>query len=291
MKQRIRVVGIVKREGSNLLLKRRSSGRDLSLVFWSLPEGKIKFGEQPEEAMARVILDSLGVQAQKITLKDVVTFLAMESSSQMANLCIVYEVILSEQGKIKLGELYSEYKYLKLGDFARVRLDDSSNIVLGLENEKTSYLSEMPNNYRDTVNSATVYVDGSSRGNPGPAGIGYYILGEDGRVLDKGGEFVGFATSRVAEYYALKEGIERAIELGLKSVRFVGDNLMMINQMNGIYKIKNNDLLPIYKDIRALIADNFDAVSFIHVKRELNENADREANLAIDRHFDEDMIK
>ena len=73
-------------------------------------------------------------------------------------------------------------------------------------------------------------------------------MGENGETLLKGGEFVGFATSRVAEYYALRTGVEKAIELGLKKVRFIGDNLMMINQMNGIYKIKNRDLLPIYAD-------------------------------------------
>ena len=141
------------------------------------------------------------------------------------------------------------------------------------------------------MNGATVYVDGGSRGNPGPAGIGYYIVGENGEVLKRGGEFIGFATSRVAEYYALKEGIEQAIELGLKSVKFVGDNLMMINQMNGIYKIKNRDLLPIYADIRKLLAENFEAISFVHVKRELNREADIEVNRAIDRHFDMDVIK
>ena len=65
----------------------------------------------------------------------------------------------------------------------------------------------------------------------------------------------------------------------------------MINQMNGIYKIKNRDLLPIYADIRKLVADNFEAVSFTHVKREQNSEADREANRAIDRHFDMDVVK
>jgi ribonuclease HI len=89
----------------------------------------------------------------------------------------------------------------------------------------------------------------------------------------------------VAEYYALKEGCEQAIELGLKSVRFVSDNLMMVNQMNGVYKVKNNDLLPMYRDIQKLL-ENFDACAFVHVNRELNKEADEEVNLAIDRHFE-----
>lgn len=290
MKQRIRVVGILRREGEVLLLKKRT-GREMGPVFWELPTGKIKFGEQPEEAMSRAIFEVLGLQVKKVLLKDAVTFSAFVSSSQMANLCVVYEVVVSGKDKIKLNERYSAYKYFNNNEFNQVGLEDAARIILGLESGRLAEGSFQGANYRDTANGATVYVDGSSRGNPGPAGIGYYVVGEDGRVLVRGGEFIGFATSRVAEYYALKEGVEQAIELGLKSVRFVGDNLMMINQMNGIYKIKNADLIPIYNNIKALIAENFEAVSFMHVKRELNSEADREANLAIDRHFDESLVK
>ncbi len=286
MKQRIRVGGIVRRDGEILLMKRRA-GRSSDPVFWELPTGKIKFGEQPEEAMARTVLEYLGVQVREIKLKDAVTFLAFSGASQMANLYIIYDLTINEAAKIKPSERYSAYKFLQQDDFSKIRLDEATRAVLDLENESVSEVS----NWRETVNGATVYVDGSSRGNPGPAGIGYYIVGEDGNVLKKGGEFIGFATSRVAEYYALKEGVEQAIELGLKSVRFVGDNLMMINQMNGIYKIKNRDLSPIYTDIRKMIAENFEAVSFVHVKREQNVFADREANWAIDRHFGEVVIK
>ncbi len=143
---------------------------------------------------------------------------------------------------------------------------------------------------RGAANGATVYVDGGSRGNPGPAAIGYYIIGQDGRVIKRGGEFIGFATSRVAEYYAMKEGMEQAIELGLKRVRFVGDNLMMINQLKGIYQVKSLDLLPIYNDVQNLLK-NFDAVAFSHVKRSQNMEADREAGKALEGHFNRKKMK
>ncbi len=286
MKQRVRVVGIIEKEGEVLLMKKRA-GRSDAPVFWELPTGKIGFGEQPEEAMARTVSEYLGAEAKEVRLKDVVTFLAFSGASQMANLYIIYMVTIRDANKIEPSERYSAYKFVKRSDFGGMRLEEATSAVMRLESE--SFAEAI--NTRETVNGATVYVDGSSRGNPGPAGIGYYIVGENGEVLKKGGEFVGFATSRVAEYYALKEGVEQAMELGLKNVRFVGDNLMMINQMNGIYKIKNRDLLPIYADIRKMIAEGFEAVSFIHVQREQNANADREANAAIDRHFDSDMIK
>ena len=291
MKQRIRVAGIIRR-GEDVLLLKKKTRREVGLVFWELPIGKIKFGEQPEEAMARAVFESLGLQVTEVVLKDAVTFLAFLNSSQMANLCIVYEVKVNSEAKIHLGEGFSAYKWVKKEEFGKISLDDASRTVLGMEVSLQGNNLELENaNYRETVNGATIYVDGSSRGNPGPAGIGYYIVDEEGRAIERGGEFVGFATSRLAEYYALKKGVEKAIELKLKSVKFVGDNLMMINQMNGIYKIKNNDLVPVYKEIRKLVSRNFEAVSFTHVKREQNVEADREANLAIDRHFDKDMIK
>ena len=76
--------------------------------------------------------------------------------------------------------------------------------------------------------------------------MGYYIVDEDGNILRTGGEFIGFSSSRLAEYYGLKEGIQQAIDLGLKRVKFVSDSLMLVNQMNGVYKVKNRDLMTVH---------------------------------------------
>lgn len=281
MKQRIRVVSIIKGDDGAVLMMKKSRGRLEEPVFWELPTGKINFGEQPEEAMSRTISEYLGVEASSIRLKDTITFLALIGSSQLSNLYIVYEVELANDVKITPTDRYTAFKYMKMGDSSGLKLDDASLSVLEIEEGKGR---GEKSSYRGVANGATVYVDGGSRGNPGPSGIGYYIVGEDGRELKRGGEFIGFATSRVAEYYALKEGCEQAIELGLKSVKFVSDNLMLVNQMNGIYKIKNSDLLPIYRDIQKLL-ESFEACAFVHVNREFNAEADQEANLAIDRHF------
>lgn len=282
MKQRIRVVGIVKDSNGAVLLLKRNRGRLDEPVLWELPTGKIRFGEQPEEAMSRSISEYLGIGVSSIRLKDTITFLALVGASQLSNLYIVYEIGIADDVKITPTDRYTAFKYIKIGDTNGLKLDDASLSVLEIEEGKGR--GGEKSLYRGVANGATVYVDGGSRGNPGPSGIGYYIVGEDGRELKRGGEFIGFATSRVAEYYALKEGCEQAIELGLKSVKFVSDNLMMVNQMNGIYKVKNNDLLPMYKDIQKLL-ENFEACAFVHVNREFNSEADKEANLAIDRHF------
>lgn len=284
MKQRIRVIGIVQK-GLEILIMKRSQGRVDGMPTWELPTGKIRFGEQPEEAIDRTLEEYLGIEVtKKTTLRDVVTFLAPQGSSQLSNMYIIYEVELDPETKVQPKERYSAYKYIHPEEMSGYRLDETSIMVLEMEGRVASR-----QNYKEVANSATIYVDGSSRGNPGPSGIGFYIVGANGDVLAHGGEFIGFATSRVAEYYALKKGVEQALALGLTSARFVSDNLMMINQMNGIYKVKNHDILPIYDDIQAML-DRFDACAFTHVTRDQNTKADAEANVAIEQHFDEDLL-
>ena len=92
MKQRIRVVGII-RDGEGILKLKRNMGRMDTLPTWELPTGKIKYGEQPEEAMARAIDEYLGVGVKGVKLKDVVTFVALTGASQLSNLYIIYSPV------------------------------------------------------------------------------------------------------------------------------------------------------------------------------------------------------
>ena len=276
MKQRIRVVGLIKNEEGVLIFK-RSRGRSESPVFWELPTGKIKFGEQPEEAMARSLNEYTGLDASSLKLRDVITFLAFEDSSQLSNLYIVYEIGISGDIKPNPRDRYTAYKYLKENSNG-IRLTEASMSVLEIVEEKLLSDRVSP---RAAANSITINVDGASRGNPGPSGIGYCITDSAGHIVERGGEFIGFATSRVAEYYALRKGIDRAIELGYKTARFISDSLMVVNQLNGIFQIKNQDILPIYQDIQKKL-ESFEAVSFTHVPRAKNTTADAEANHAID---------
>ena len=284
MKQRIRVVGIVSR-GDDILLLKRAQGRAEVEPVWELPTGKIAFGEQPEEAMTRIMQENVGVPVSNLKLKDVITFVALAGASRLYNLYIIYEFSLPMDEKITLGDRYSQYKFARSGSDAMsgIRLDDATLNVLSIELGESTVRTGV----RNVANGATIYIDGASKGNPGPSGIGYYIVDQNGQEVKRGGEFIGFATSRVAEYYALKEGCEQAKALGLKSVRFVSDNLMLVNQMNGIYKVKNRDLIQIHNDVQNL-TQQFEAVAFVHVNREFNKQADEQANLAIMKHFDEE---
>ena len=273
MKKRIRVAAII-RDDDKILVLKRSRGRTEAPVFWELPTGKIKFGEQPEEALYRTLEEYLKATPLDLKLKDVITFVAPEGASRLDNLYIIYEARL--KSKPEPVERYSAYKYVN--DSSSVHLDGASIAVLEIENGKiiSNRLS-----HRSTASSYTVYVDGASRGNPGPSGIGCCIRGATGEIVERGGKFIGFTTARSAEYFAMKYGIERALSLGLKSVQFVSDSLMVVNQLSGVMKPKNPDILPTFNAIQKLL-ENFEAVSFTHVPREENQVADEEANLAID---------
>ena len=287
MKQRIRVTAICKKDGDILLLKRAGGRMDGAEIDFELPTGKIIFGEQPEEAMARVLYENTGVQTASMQLMDVVTFTNLVGSSQLGSLYIVYEVKLGEESTIKMtSERYSSYKWTPLTDTTNLPLDEATMMVLQITSTKGVEVKPKlrqigGEQVAPESDAATVYTDGASRGNPGPSGIGYYIIGTDGRELKRGGEFLGMSNSRLAEYYGLKEGIEQAIELGLKRVSFISDNLMMVNQMNGVYKVKNQDLMQVYMDVLELLK-KLDGYSFTHVPRSQNSEADAEANRVID---------
>lgn len=288
MKQRIRVTAICRRDDEVLVLKRAGGRIEGGAPNFELPQGKIIFGEQPDEAMTRVIYENLGVQAASIQLVDAVTFTNLEGASELGNLYIVYEVKIADEASLKItNERYSSYKWMKATDTGVLPLEEASMMVLQIVATKAgtpaARIMQTGDNAQILPASdfATIYTDGGSRGNPGPSGLGYYIIGPDGKEIKRGGEFLGFSSSRLAEYYGLKEGLEQAIELGLKKVHFKSDSLMMVNQMNGIYKVKNPDLLQVHSDVLKLL-ENLEAYSFAHVPRGQNAEADAEVNKVID---------
>lgn len=289
MKQRIRVSAICKKGGDILLLKRAGGRIDGAEVDFELPTGKIIFGEQPEEAMARVLYEHTGVKTASLQLMDVVTFTSLEGASQLGSLYIIYEVKIDDSATVKItSERYSAYKWTPLNETTNYPLDEATMMVLqitstkGVEvHSKLRRIGDEGTNNLPASDAATIYTDGGSRGNPGPSGIGYYIVGADGREIKRGGEFLGMSNSRLAEYYGLKEGLEQAIELGLKRVNFMSDSLMMVNQLNGVYQVKNLDLMQVYSDVLGLLS-KLDSYSFTHIPREQNKEADAEVNRVID---------
>ncbi len=130
---------------------------------------------------------------------------------------------------------------------------------------------------------AKMYADGGSRGNPGPSAGGFAILDMENNVVITSGKYLGITTNNQAEYHSLKGGVEEAVRQGIKVLHVYMDSLLVINQMKGIYRIKNRDLWPIYQAIRELLG-NFDKITFEHVPRELNKLADSVVNATLDDH-------
>jgi ribonuclease HI len=128
---------------------------------------------------------------------------------------------------------------------------------------------------------ARLSTDGGARGNPGPAAYGYVLEGEDGTVLAAHGETIGVATNNVAEYSALVAGLERAAELGVDELEVISDSELLVHQMRGEWKVKNENLRALWREASRL-ATRFDRITYSAVRREHNELADRLVNEALD---------
>jgi len=124
-------------------------------------------------------------------------------------------------------------------------------------------------------------VDGGSRGNPGPAGIAAVATDPSGEILAERSETIGEATNNVAEYRALLLGVELAKELGAEEVEFVGDSKLIVEQVKGSWKVKQEHLRPLHTKARDALRE-IPSWSIRHVRRHHNERADELLNEALD---------
>jgi ribonuclease HI len=127
-----------------------------------------------------------------------------------------------------------------------------------------------------------VNVDGGARGNPGPAAIAAVVQDGDGEVLEEQSAAIGRATNNVAEYRALLLGIERAAALGAKRLELVGDSELVVRQVKGDYKVKDETLRELHRQVREALR-GFDQWSIRHVRRDQNAEADRLVNEELDK--------
>ncbi len=134
-----------------------------------------------------------------------------------------------------------------------------------------------------------IYTDGGARGNPGPAGAGAYITDGAGHVVKECSKFLGHATNNVAEYEAVLLGLHSLQHLIPKSkhqsarLEFRMDSELIQRQLLGKYKVKEPTLQQLHRKVRTIIESDFPHTQFVHVRREKNTDADRLANLAMDR--------
>ncbi len=287
MNQRIAVRGVIKR-ADKILLARRANGRASILGKYEIPGGKLAYGEQPEDALRRYLHDDLGLHMETATLSDVVTYIDRDDRN-IQYAVITYAVALAEgHHEPRLGVSYDKFVWQELSEIQQSDVTDLTQLLMGIIQQikltEKSIKKYTPSDViKSSKSEAIIYADGGSRGNPGPSASGYVIMNSRQEVLAQGGEYLGITTNNQAEYHGVRLGLEKAKELGLRRIDFRLDSMLVVNQMNGAYSIKNRDLWPINERIRNLVA-YFDQVTFRHVHREQNQLADSQVNRVLDEH-------
>ena len=134
----------------------------------------------------------------------------------------------------------------------------------------------------------TLYFDGASRSNPGPASYGGVIYDENKNEIATYKKYIGRHTNNVAEYLGCFHGVQACIQEGIKNVTIYGDSKLVIEQVSGRWKVKSDNIKPIYNEIKKVLDTNpFEKIEFKHVKRNKNKRADQLANEALDEHFNQ----
>jgi mutator protein MutT len=287
MNQRIAVRAVIRKDEETLIL-RRANGRPSILGKYELPGGKLEYGEQPEDALARCLKEEAGLTMQTAQLFDVLTYVDHDDRD-IQYVFILYLVSLGAGGKkVTLSQNYSHYVWEKMSNIQQDQITESSKLLLGISQQHVSSVKEEELIQKDVSNTSdlthlVIYSDGGSRGNPGPSAAGFVVMNADEHVIHEGGMYLGITTNNIAEYQGVRLGLEKAKEMGAKTVDFRSDSLLVVNQMNGMYKIKNRELWPIHERIVELI-NSFEKVSFTHIKREFNQLADGMVNKILNAH-------
>lgn len=286
MKQKVSVYALIKQEQKVLML-RRALGRESLIGKYELPGGELLPNMQPQLTAEVLLQEQLGVAPTVVQLFDVDAYQsAYDTQTQRVD--IVYLAALPGGANFTLSARHSKFAWKSMRDLQRNEVTESTLHLL-LKNEHPDLLlgrkSENLNNVviPSTVPTAIIYTDGGSRGNPGPSASGFVILDEAEHLIEEGGEYLGIATNNQAEYHAVRLALEAASKRGVQVAHFRIDSLLVVNQLTGIYKIKNRDLWPVHQRIKDLVGD-FKQVTFTHVRREFNQEADAMVNKILDEH-------
>lgn len=275
-KQTIFVNALVHNPDQAVLVLRRSEKDHYLPGYLELPGGRAQAGESLEHALTRKLEQEVGLSAPSPLY---FTSIA-QNDKHGPYIRLVFEVKYDQNTNLKITGNHSEYKWVQKEDLSNDKFAGNTKEVL------LRYLGEVVSSVKsdDNKTTLTVYSDGGSRGNPGPSASGFVIY-RDKQQLESGGRYIGITTNNQAEYKAVSLALEAAKKFGDAgtTVNFYMDSMLVVNQMNGVYKIKNRDLWPIHQEIRELMK-HFKNVRFSHVYREDNSEADAKVNEILDAH-------
>jgi ribonuclease HI/ADP-ribose pyrophosphatase YjhB (NUDIX family) len=265
------------------LLLRRQGGRPSIAGLYELPGGSLHRGEQPTDALKRSLQIHAGIEPESMRLRDVVSFIDPDDR-ELQYIFIVYNVSLPEgASRVSLDDEYDHYIWKSLSDIQQELLTNSTAALLNISIEQNSssdlVLDGVKNDVKDTT--FTIHSDGGSRGNPGPSAAAFIITDKDNHIVAQGGKFLGRGDSGMAEYVGVELALEKAAELGAKVVEFYSDSLMVVNQINGLFSVHNREFRAIHDKITKLLF-NFQRITFRHIHREYNREADGLVNKILD---------
>lgn len=157
-------------------------------------------------------------------------------------------------------------------------------------NQPVPYLIKTELQAGESPKRVFLYADGGSRGNPGPSAAGFVVEDESAQVIESWNKYLGVTTNNQAEYHGLISGLEWCKQRHVQEVNVRLDSMLVVNQMKGIFKVKNRDLWSLYEFAKSLSA-SFKTITFTHVPRELNKRADAEVNKALDAMSGKDVVQ
>jgi len=270
-------VRVIVKFGDEILLVRRSH-TDSRAGFYELPGGSVDAGETLEQAAARETKEETDLDLINLKFKETNSYVYQDQQ----RLSGIFEAE-STTDQVVLSDEHDDYRWVKADNFDNVELEPHYSEYIQNYFRTGSIQNQVvkEEHKNTTVKHLIAYTDGGSRGNPGPSASGYVLMTEEEQVLEEGGEYLGITTNNQAEYQAVKLALENAKKYQPKEISFFIDSLLVVNQMNGVFKIKSKDLWPIHENIKQL-AKLYEKVTFTHVRREFNTLADAQVNVVLD---------
>lgn len=283
MRQKVVIRAVVHQHGKVLLL-RRHGGRPSIAGKYELPGGSLHLNEQPVDALKRSLQIHAGIEPESYALRDVVSFLDPDRRDLQYTF-IVYDVVLPKGrgSRVTLDDEYHNYMWADAKTVNGGLLTNSTKIILNIGTDAIADPDFVKVRGEDEQNLKTLVIhsDGGSRGNPGPSASAYVIMDTDGKLVAQGGRFLGWNDSGMAEYIAVELALKKAAELKAEVVEYYSDSLMVVNQINGLFQVKNPEFKDVHDRIMKLLF-NFRRVKFTHVHREYNRIADSLVNRILD---------
>ncbi len=284
MKQKVSVYAIVKHDNKVLLL-RRALGRADIIGKYELPGGELPYGFSPQQAMTKFITEQTDADPQTLQLYDVRAY-PSAYDDKTTRVDVVYLASIHLPAHLHLSPRHSKYIWRMMQDIHQNDVTEATYNLLGFDKtpEYLKMLGLSQSNDDDKKTSdilVTAYTDGGSRGNPGPSAAGFVLYDEQGRTIQEGGAYLGITHNNQAEYEAVCLALTAAAKLGCKRIQFRLDSQLVVNQMNGLYRVKNEELRAVHMQATQLVKQ-FEHVTFGHIRREFNHEADAIVNRILD---------